>query len=193
MDCKSSKSLSSEYLEGTLSPERKMELEEHLERCESCRKVFHRLSVLLSLEFYLGRYKVSPEFQENLFGRIREFERSQSHPSESGSIWKVLQTRWVYGFASLLFASLLLLSVFTLWKRGGRIYGRAESSLRIPEKEVFVLEPYSYWGEGPQSSEDLSKNAMGEALFLLDQRTAGGDTLFYSLPLYSGEIRLVSY
>jgi anti-sigma factor RsiW len=49
------------YLEGLLSPEQQMRLQEHLETCEACRVEYHAFAHLRRLLVNLGRAHRSPK------------------------------------------------------------------------------------------------------------------------------------
>lgn len=217
MNCKSSKSLTLDYFDGTLSTDQRQELDEHLEKCDSCQKVYNRLSVLLSEESHLQRFKVSSQFHQNLWKRIEDLRLSTAAPSSTRTrntayeisrsvflIPKLWIPRLSYGFASLLFAALITFSVLKV-RQGGVEMGstergvspsRAEEFSPSPseiEGKIYVLEPLSNGGDWLLAPTDLRFVPAGDEIFLIDNRALGGDTLVYSLPVYSGEMGLVSY
>ncbi|MCH7760608.1 hypothetical protein IIA15_04295, partial [candidate division TA06 bacterium] len=145
-----------------------------------------------------------------LWSRIQADSTKQEAGSSSirpaFRIPRVWVSRLSYGFASLFFAALI--SFAALKTRNGETeLGSVEGGVsnsgpelvsgRIPNSEIsgeiFVLEPFSYQGDWLLGGGDLRIDPEGEELFLLDQRSFGEDTLLYSLPVYSGDVRLTSY
>ncbi|MCH7761628.1 zf-HC2 domain-containing protein, partial [candidate division TA06 bacterium] len=108
MNCKGSESLTLEYFDRTLPADQKKELEDHIGRCESCLKIYNRLSVLLSEKSHLQRFQVPPQFQQKLWSRIQ----SESTKQEAGTssirsafrIPRVWVPRLSHGFAFLFLA-----------------------------------------------------------------------------------------
>ena len=192
MNCKGSKSLTLDYFDGTLSTDQKRKLEDHLRRCEACQKTYNRISVLLSEKSRLRRFQVSPKFHEKLWDRIQtESTKSevQNTPIRSSFLFPLPSFRTLsVGFASLLLAAVVTFTALSLRKEGGKsgIVGVETPTFefRIPEGEIF--DPATRF-QFPITT------VMEEEIFLLDNRSYGGDSLIYSLPVYTTGVRLVSY
>jgi hypothetical protein len=189
MNCKRAKSISLDFFDGALPNHLKMELEEHLEVCKSCKEVFNRISVLLAENTQLQRFQVSPQFQKSLWNKIKTPEPAKKHSAfQFPKIWI---PRLSYGFASLLLTAIITFTALNLNKKnnelGNSIWGVEDSdpefisgqstTSAFPE-EIYVLEPII-----PEREE----------LYMLDHTSYGEDTLNYILPVFSGNVRLVSY
>ncbi len=69
--CKKFKDLLSDYIEGGLDPQTKLQMETHLKECLNCSKVILRLKTLHKNLKTLPKLPVSPDFETVLRTRIR--------------------------------------------------------------------------------------------------------------------------
>ena len=71
-DCRKIRKLFSEYIDGVLDEENLNLVEEHLSKCEACRKELNKLIKMLEILKNLKREDTPPNFLETLHERIRQ-------------------------------------------------------------------------------------------------------------------------
>jgi hypothetical protein len=192
MNCKRARSISLDFFDGDLPNHLKKDLEEHLEVCESCKEAFNRISVLLSENSQLQRFQVSPQFQQALWNRIKTPVRVKGH--SAFHFPRILIPRLSYGFATLLLTAIITFTALNLHKESDEmgnsnwgvedldpelISGQTQTPA-FPE-EIYVLDPI------------VPVPIQKEELYMLDHTSYGEDSLIHFLPVYSGNLRLVSY
>lgn len=74
MECKQVSDHLSDYLEGMLDPKKRAEIENHLVKCEKCRRDAKALEITLDILHSLDKTEASPDFTSRVMEKIETVE-----------------------------------------------------------------------------------------------------------------------
>ncbi len=183
MDCSHSEQMLSEYLDSTLSPDERLQLEEHLESCSRCAALLAEMRSVIDLCRSTRTLEVKPELVDSILLRtsgrsrtrsLREFLRRYLNPS-------LATPRFAVGTS--LAAIFLILTAYTLMPRASaaRPHFSPLAVLQLMERQVQHL-----YGQGIKAYEKANElqaqffyftdNAINKARFMMEtmEVPAGG-------------------